>query len=109
MPALCGDGIRHILSRRYCLGDPPAPEQPAAVVDDRRLARRHAIFVALEAQPLAVDDRRHRRRERADLRSDLTLILADPVPLLDPHRVYRQRAPWADNQPPSVGLDLDDV
>src|SRR5205085_1868322 len=109
MPALCGDGILFSLSRSDRLGDRTAAEQPGAVIDDRRLARSDAKLGPREAHALAVQARRHRRRERADLDGDMALLLAEPVPALDAHCLDRQRAARADHDPPILGRDPHDV
>src|SRR5207248_4892773 len=77
--------------------------------DDSRLTRRDAIFGVSEADPLAIALRRDRGGEGAYLDADGALVLPNPVPIGDPHRLDRQRAAWADHDPPLARLDAHDV
>src|SRR5947209_2985999 len=109
MPALRGDGIRHALLRRASPRDRAAAEQPRPVVDDRRLPRRDAIFDLRKADPLAVQRGGHGSGERAHLDADFALLLADPVPWLDPHRLDGEGRARADDDALPLRLDAHDV
>src|SRR5436305_10798393 len=109
MPALRGGGIHHAPLGRLRSGDPPAPEQPSALVQHRRLSWCDAILGLVEAHPLAVSRCAHGRRERAYLDADLALGLAKPVPVGDAHCFNRERTPWADHDPRLLRLDPDDI
>src|SRR5690242_4341728 len=89
IPALRGGGIRRVLARCQCLGDPPAAEQARAVIGDCGLTWSNPIFGRNEADPFVLDHGGHRRGERANLDADFALLLADPVPVADAHRLDR--------------------
>src|SRR4051794_23971587 len=109
MPALGGGDIHQALVGRDRFGDPAAAEQPGALIGDCRLSWRNAKFGTGEADPIAIQSRRNRRCERANLDADFTVLLAEPVPAADPHRLNRQRAPRPDDDAPLLGLDPNDV
>src|SRR4051812_12195197 len=109
MPALRGGGIHHDLPRGLGLGDRPAAEQARAVIKHRRLAGGHAKLGLGEADPFAVARRGYRRRERADFHADFALILGEPVPVGDTHRLDRKRSARADHDPRLLRIDPDDV
>src|SRR3954453_17420376 len=109
MPALCGDGIQAALLGRHRLRNPSAAEQAGAVIGDRRLPRRNAIFGLREPRPVASARPRPRGRERAHLDADVALVLADPVPVGDAHRLDRERAARTNDDALLLGLNADDV
>src|SRR4051794_12255901 len=109
MPALSGGGIHQARVRCFGLRDPAAAEQARAVIDDGGLARRYAIFRAIEAHPFAVPDPGNRRGEGAYFDAHVLLVFTQPVPVGDAHSLDCQRPPRPDHDPPALGLDSNDV
>src|SRR3982751_3535615 len=109
MPALGGGDIHRAFVRSDRLGDPPAAQQPAAVVGTCSLTRSNPIFCAGEPNPVMVQRSARRWGERAHLHADLGLLLAEPVPIADTHRLDRERAPRPDHDALLLGLDTDNV
>src|SRR5258708_35484623 len=109
MPALSGRGIQDSRRRRIGLRDRAAAEQSRAIVKYRRLTGSTAMFGLYETDPLAVADSGHGRRQRAHLDGHLALILAEPIPILDLHRIDCQRASRPNDDPRLIRLDADHV
>src|SRR4249919_3273814 len=98
MPALCCCGIQLDVCRSR-LSNPAAAEQSRAVVKHRSLARRDAKFRVGEAHPFAIARCSNRRRQRSYLHADVALVLAEPVPVGDTHRLDSERMTRSHDDP----------
>src|SRR5438067_11469235 len=109
IPALCGGGIERTFRGGAGLRNPAATEQPCAVVEHSGLSGGDAEFRLGKAHPIAVPGGGNGRSEGAHLHADASLILAEPIPLGDSHRLHGQRTARPHDNLTMLRLDADDV